>query len=253
MKEIFELLKEYKQIIIFVVSLFSLRSFFTFISSKPLERQLFSKENKIIYVLLNIFTVFILIPTVFFFILNKDQDKIVNVINNNFGYLFILYSCTFIFLNLNKLLSKKWFKFFVLKINNKIYRFLSNSKLETTLAFLYILLSMIIFGSFNASILIEIHAIKFKILGLSIFIFIELYIIYISLYLGTNFKFTKVMMVEIKMDNGDIYKNYYIYNPSKNFILIGKESDPLLCKEPILLKINKILSCKQVDSNIEIK
>ncbi|HBJ02385.1 MAG TPA: hypothetical protein DDY89_19520 [Lysinibacillus sp.] len=251
MKEIFDFLNEYKQLMVFVFSLFGLRSFFTFISSKPLERQLFSKENKIIYELLNVFTVFILLPTVMFYILSKDQNTIVNVINRNFGYSFLLYSLVFVFLNLRKLLSIKWFKRFALKI--KIYKFLSNSKLETTFAFLYIILSMIIFGAINSSIFMEISGLKYRILGLSILIFIELYIIYISLYMGTNFKFTKAMMVEIKMDNGDIYKNYYIYNPSKNFILIGKEKDPLLCKEPILIQINKILSCKQVDIIIEVK
>ncbi|MGR6904769.1 hypothetical protein [Lysinibacillus sp. BSL11] len=252
MEEILKLIKEYKEVVVLIISLFGLKSFFTFISSKPLERQLFSKENKIIYELINIITLFILFPTVtlYFFIL--DHYKIVKIIDNNFGYILFLYFFIFILLNIRKILTIKYIKRFILKLNNKIYNFITHSKVETTIFFLYIVFSWIIFGSLNASIIIENNAIKLKIFILSLFVFIELYFVYVSLFMGTNFKLTKAMMVVIKLENGDIYENYYIYNPSKNFILIGKEKDPNLCKEPILIQINKILSCKQVDTVLEI-
>ena len=251
MKDIIELIKEYKELIVIVFSVFSIKSFFTFISSKPLERQLFSKEKRIIYGFINI-TLFILIPTGLFIIFYKDELKIVKVVNKNFGYLFLFYILSLFLFSVIKILFTKQIKNFILKFNNKIYKVLYTTKLILTLTIIYCLLTWLICGSLNASILMDSNiTIKHKLLGILGSISFEFCIIYITLFWGT--KFTNAMLVVIKMENGDIYENYYIYNPSKNFILIGKEKDHNLCKEPILIPFNKIMSCKQVNTNIEIK
>ncbi|MFJ7891335.1 hypothetical protein ACIQYL_25220 [Lysinibacillus xylanilyticus] len=251
MKDIIELIKEYKEIIVIVFSVFSIKSFYTFISSKPLERQLFSKEKRIIYAFLNI-ALFILIPTGLFTTFYIDALNIVKVINKNFGYLLLFYIFSLFLFSLNKILLIKRIKNFILKFNNKIYKVLSNTKIIVTLGIIYFLLTWLIFGSLNATILIDSNStIKNKLLLLLVFVSFEFCILYITLFWGT--KFTNAMMVVIKMENGDIYENYYIYNPSKNFVLIGKEKDHNLCKEPILIPFNKILSCKQVNTYIEIK
>lgn len=248
MEGIFEFFKE-KEIIIYSLSLaIGLKSIITFLSSKPLERQLFSKEKKILYEFVNIFSLFILFPTLTFIVPIIESYKIIEILDQNFMYFLIVLITLYLFIFLKKGFTKIKRNHFIQKLYTwKIFKVITTTKFDKTIILFIIIFSFIVFGSLNATILVTSKNIESTVAALIIFIAIELYIIYTMLIWGINVKLTKPILVNITMDNGEVLKNYYIYNPSdKNFLLIGKDKNSDSCKESVLVKIDKILFCEEL-------
>jgi len=254
MNDAFGLIEDNKEIILFAFSiLLGLKSGFTFISSTPIERQFFSKEKRLLYEFINLISLFIIAPTVFFFVLFTEFNIVKNFFYNWFGIFAIslLILCLIILLKKGFFPTKrkKWFK----KIRKKLILSRLKNKFEAILITLIVIISWVVFGTLNVDILKGSLDLNVKTVSILLFMFFELYMIYVTLVWGTDFKFTKPIPVNI-ITEGTKYERYYIYNPSdKNFILIGKEISAHLCKNPVLLNVDKINSCIQVNTIIHIE
>ena len=246
MESIYEVLKENIE---FIISLFSIiivvKNFITFITSKPLERQLFSKEKKLFYDFINVLFLFIIAPT-FLFSVFFNEKWVISLFSNLFTYLLILLAFQSLIIIIKKLIVKVRIRQVV-----KLKVFLFNQKFELVSFILIYLNTLIIFGSMNASLVIETMDFKARLILITFCIVFELQFVYTIIIWGQSLKLTKPILVSIKLEDGTTYENYYIYNPSdKNFILIGKDKNPDLYETPILIKVDKIISCQQVNSII---
>lgn len=251
MKEISELIIEYKGIITLVFSVIGASSLVTFFTSHTFERQFYSKENKFLYTLLNYFLLFVLSPTLIFISWSKSTPILMGMLYKIFLILIIIDLFLILFLVIKKktLTKRAFFNFFV-KI--KLNKIILNPILNILIIFLYLILTITICGFANAIIILSDFKTKTLLVVIALTVCFELFIIFISLHYGTDARLTKPEKVIIKMDNGDIFENYYIYNPTKNnFLLIGKEVDSIMCSEPVLIPINKIASCKKVNHIIQ--
>lgn len=243
MESIFSVIKDNNQLILLFSILVILKNIITFLTAKPLERQLFSKEKKLLYDLINILTVFIFVPTIIFLILFQEEWFII-LITKIFLYLVILiFIQSIIIIIKNRIVKLRLRRLVKLKV------FLLNQKFEIVSFILIYLNIIIIFGSFNASLLIETMNLNIKIILILVILALELYIVYSIFIWDKNILLTKPILVSIKMEDGTIYEKYYIYHPSdNNFILIGKDKNHYQCKTPILIRVDKILSCQQVNA-----
>lgn len=226
---------------------------FTFITSNSLERQFYTKENKFTFTILNYFLLFIFSPTFVFISWSISLPEINNFLFKYLGWILLIYVLLVsIIVTRRNSIKKKSVLNLILKL--KLNKLLFNSKLSSLLFILYILFTLVLCGLVNSTIILEDSSVKLRSEILLLFVAIELYIIFISIRFGTNTNLNKSIPVIIKMENGDIYENHYIYYPTKNnFLLIGKESESILCSEPILIPINKIAFCKQINHIVQSK
>lgn len=237
------------------------RSTFSFFSSRNIERQFYSKEKKFLFEFLNLLIIFIIAPTLLCFAIYSEGGKISLFINRYFGYfgLLLLITCGIIILKKLFLIFKK--KNAPLIRKNSILRFLFLSKrmrnqkfnlvLNLVLGLLFFLSVYTVFGALNVDIIQQKSSANIKILLISIFLLLELYLVYVVIVWANDFKLTQPVVVTIKMDDGQEYKNYYIYHPShQKYILIGKTKSLDKCLDPILINTEKIMSCAQVNTQI---
>lgn len=236
------------------------RSTFSFFSSRNIERQFYSKEKKFLFEFLNLSIIFIIIPSLVFFAIYSEGSKISLFINNNFGLfcillfissgIIILQKMIFIFKKKNASLIRDnptlRFLFVNLRKNKKM-----NLVFNLILGLLFILSVYTVFGALNVDIIQQKSDVYAKIMIISFFVLLELYLIYVIIVWGTDFKLTQPILVTINMDDGQEYNNYYIYHPShQKYILIGKTKSLDKCPDPILLNTEKITSCAQVNTQI---
>lgn len=237
--------------------------------SGTFERQLFSKEKKILYEVLMIYFLFIIVPTFCFYGILSDP-KIENIMDKSIKIILIIYLFLILmivfkwifnkliqfskFLTKFKLFSK--YKLSKFKFNNKTIKkyihytkekLLNNKyKLRKYIFLLFYILTLFIFGDLNVSLW------KMESLSFLIFTsFLELAFVYFVLYEGLNLqKLEKPILVSIELENGVRYVDYYIYYPIDNkFILIGKSDDINLCEETLLINMDKIITCKHIKNN----
>ncbi|MFJ3386875.1 hypothetical protein [Lysinibacillus sp. NPDC086135] len=263
-----EIFKNYKELIIFSIPI--IVGIYKIFTSGSFERQLFSKEKKFLYEVLIIYLIFIIVPTFCFYAIFSDP-KIENIMNKLINilliiYLFLILSIVFkwifkwifnILITFSKFLTKLNL-FSKLNLNNKTIKkyidlfnenkILLNNKinLRKYTFLLFYILTLPIFGKLNV-ILWKNESLSFLIFTS----FLELTFVYFVLYEGLNLqKLEKPILVSIELENGVQYEEYYIYYPIDNkFILIGKPDDVNLCKEPLLINLDKIITCKYIKAN----
>ena len=253
MDSVLELVQDYKEIILLMFSLPLIKNLITFMSSTSIERQFYSKEKKYLFEFINIFFTFIIIPTLIYYLFSLELNRVTLFFNKYFGVfgLILLMLCLVIIINKGFIpnLRKKWIRQ-IPKFRQSEAKL--NSTAERCLILIIIILAMIVFGTLNIDIILtDLIDDLLKPVILLLFIFFELYIIYMTLMWGTNIKFTKPLLVTINMDDGNSYENYYIYYPSdRNFILIGDNIESHLCTQPILINVDKISSCTPIQTEV---
>ncbi|WP_299514953.1 hypothetical protein [uncultured Rummeliibacillus sp.] len=216
----------------------------SFMSSTEFERQFFSKEKKFLFETANYFLIFILFPTMSSYALLKEFESIKSFANSIF---FSLNVSAFIILLTYLGISK--FITVILKKKNKNYRFFKNKIFTTTRRIGNVILTIatfFLYGLINANLLLDFNNNYIKLTLILILSVFELFLIYVIFKGIIDIKFTKPILVDIKLDNSQTYNEYFIYYPNGKFILIGKPESIDDCKEPILINIDKIVSCKQI-------
>ena len=239
---------------IVITLVFLLKNIFSFFTASQLERQFFSKEKKFVFTFVNLIFIFIIFPTGMFYAISIDNKNIIIFFIKNFTYFSIVFIASYCSIFIIKLLTLANRKSVFRK--NKFFNFtykLASLKVRNFIIVLFFLSSLIVIGVFNFVFLKNSENFLTAILVLLVFIIIEFFVINSALTWALDVKFTKPILVTIEMENGRKYNNFYIYYPSnKNYILIGKNNSYEDCKEPILLKTEKIVSCEQLDGILRI-
>lgn len=237
---------DYKDYIAILISsipiLLSFKNTYSFMTSTTIERQFYSKEKRLFYSLANYFALFVLFSTIIFNYFYKIKILRYLLTVTFLKWNFWIFIISFIFLGavkfiyyLNKKGKKIKFQY------NRI--FINTSKVSVVILILTI---FSLYGIFNLSILMVKSSLLVKIGLLISWIIIELFAVYWIFKLISNSEFTDPILVNIELDNSQIYREYYIYYPTGKFLLIGKPESINDCKEPILINIDKIVSCKQI-------
>lgn len=247
---VLEFLKEYVEIFVGLITIaftfFGISTSYTFITANSFERQFFSKESKILYSLVTHSLFLIILPTFIAFANFYNNEKLFIFINKYIYIVLIFYFAILGLLIIMKIVSLSKIKNYLIKNNLKFIISLNKRKFRNIIVILLFISTWAIIGTTNYYVLTA-NNIENAVIGFILFYFIELYIVFISVSLLVKINLTEPILVTIKMDNGDIFENFFIYNTSKhNFLQIGKEKDPILCNEPLLIPISKIASCKRV-------
>lgn len=258
MPEILSYVDDYIKLITGFFSVLILgKGLYSFWSSNNLERQFFSKEKKFLFEFLNLSMIFIFFPTSSFFSIYSKDSRIWTIINDFFIYFLLAFFITGIIITFTKLAHLFKSKHSVLISQNSILKFIFtnvriknkfwNRNVQLLLTLSFIFSAILVFGAINVDIIHQNADIKNKILMLCFLGLMEIFPIYLVIVWGRNIKFTTPVLVSIKMEDGQEYNNYYIYYPSnRKYLLIGKAFELDKCKEPILIKADKIISCTQV-------
>ena len=248
---VLEFLKDYVGIFVGLITIaftfFGISTSYTFITANSFERQFFSKESKILYSLVTYSFFFIIAPTFIAFVNFYNNEKLFLFFDK---YIFIVLIFYFVILGLlitMKIIGLSKIKKYLIRQNLKFLISFNNQKFRTLIVILLFISTWVIIGTTNYYVLTD-NNVKNALVGFILFYFIELYIVFLSVSLLRKINLTEPVLVTIKMDNGDLFEHFFIYNTSKyNFLQIGKDKDPLVCKEPLLIPISKIASCKRVN------